>query len=83
LLPSLHPPPAPCLQAKEGKLRPEEFTGGTFTISNLGMFGISQFAAIVNPPQVCSRASPRVDVCAVDAVRSACCISCCMSLNTF
>ena len=39
-------------QAKEGKLRPEEFTGGTFTISNLGMFGVQQFAAIVNPPQV-------------------------------
>jgi hypothetical protein len=40
------------VQAKEGKLRPEEFSGGTFTISNLGMFGISQFAAIINPPQV-------------------------------
>lgn len=42
----------PCPQAKEGKLRPEEFTGGTFTISNLGMYGVQQFAAIVNPPQV-------------------------------
>lgn len=42
----------PTLQAKEGKLRPEEFSGGTFTVSNLGMFGVSQFAAIVNPPQV-------------------------------
>ncbi|PRW58316.1 Dihydrolipoyllysine-residue acetyltransferase component of pyruvate dehydrogenase mitochondrial [Chlorella sorokiniana] len=40
-------------RAKEGKLRPEEFTGGTFTISNLGMFGVQQFAAIVNPPQAC------------------------------
>jgi pyruvate dehydrogenase E2 component (dihydrolipoamide acetyltransferase) len=39
------------LQAKEGKLQPQEFMGGTFTISNLGMFGIKQFAAIVNPPQ--------------------------------
>lgn len=39
------------LQAKEGKLQPHEFMGGTFTISNLGMFGIKQFAAIVNPPQ--------------------------------
>lgn len=38
-------------RAKAGKLKPEEFTGGTFTVSNLGMFGISQFAAIVNPPQ--------------------------------
>lgn len=39
------------MQAKEGKLQPHEFMGGTFTISNLGMFGIKQFAAIVNPPQ--------------------------------
>lgn len=39
------------LQAKAGKLQPAEFMGGTFTISNLGMYGISQFAAIVNPPQ--------------------------------
>jgi hypothetical protein len=38
-------------QAKEGKLQPQEFMGGTFTISNLGMYGIKQFAAIVNPPQ--------------------------------
>lgn len=38
-------------QAKAGKLQPAEFMGGTFTISNLGMFGIKQFAAIVNPPQ--------------------------------
>lgn len=38
-------------KARENKLRPEEFNGGTFTISNLGMFGIKQFAAIINPPQ--------------------------------
>ena len=38
-------------KAKAGKLKPEEFTGGTFTVSNLGMFGVTQFAAIVNPPQ--------------------------------
>ena len=40
-------------KAKTGALSPEEFIGGTFTISNLGMFGVSQFAAIVNPPQAC------------------------------
>lgn len=40
-------------RAREGKLRPEEFQGGGFTISNLGMFGIREFAAIVNPPQAC------------------------------
>ena len=38
-------------KAKEGKLGPNDMIGGTFTISNLGMFGIKQFAAIVNPPQ--------------------------------
>jgi pyruvate dehydrogenase E2 component (dihydrolipoamide acetyltransferase) len=38
-------------RATEGKLKPAEFEGGTFTISNLGMYGIEQFNAIVNPPQ--------------------------------
>lgn len=38
-------------RARDGKLRPEEFRGGSFTISNLGMFGITQFDAIINPPQ--------------------------------
>jgi pyruvate dehydrogenase E2 component (dihydrolipoamide acetyltransferase) len=38
-------------KAKAGKLGPMDMTGGTFTISNLGMFGIKQFSAIVNPPQ--------------------------------
>lgn len=40
-------------KAKEGKLKPEEFQGGGFTISNLGMFGIKEFSAIINPPQSC------------------------------
>lgn len=40
-------------RAREGKLKPEEFQGGTFTVSNLGMFGISEFGAIINPPQSC------------------------------
>jgi pyruvate dehydrogenase E2 component (dihydrolipoamide acetyltransferase) len=38
-------------KAKEGKLQPSEFQGGTFTVSNLGMYGIDQFDAIINPPQ--------------------------------
>ncbi|XP_031838869.1 dihydrolipoyllysine-residue acetyltransferase component of pyruvate dehydrogenase complex, mitochondrial isoform X2 [Nomia melanderi] len=38
-------------KARTGRLKPEEFQGGTFTISNLGMFGIKQFSAIINPPQ--------------------------------
>ncbi|WP_265041818.1 pyruvate dehydrogenase complex dihydrolipoamide acetyltransferase [Wolbachia endosymbiont (group B) of Melanostoma mellinum] len=40
-------------RARSGKLRPEEFQGGGFTISNLGMFGIKTFSAIINPPQSC------------------------------
>ena len=40
-------------RAKINKLKPEEYMGGTFTISNLGMFGIKQFTAIINPPQAC------------------------------
>jgi len=38
-------------RAKSGKLKPEEFQGGGFSISNLGMFGIPAFSAIINPPQ--------------------------------
>ena len=38
-------------RAKSGKLKPEEFQGGGFSISNLGMFGTSEFTAIINPPQ--------------------------------
>ena len=40
-------------RAREGKLQPEEYTGGSFTISNLGMFGIKEFTAVINPPQAC------------------------------
>lgn len=40
-------------KAREGKLKPEEFQGGSFSISNLGMFGVKNFAAILNPPQSC------------------------------
>lgn len=40
-------------KARAGKLTPEEFQGGTFTISNLGMYGIKHFGAIINPPQAC------------------------------
>ena len=40
-------------RAKEGKLQPHEFQGGTITLSNLGMFGIEHFTAIINPPQAC------------------------------
>ncbi len=38
-------------RARENKLKPEEFTNGTFTVSNLGMYDIENFAAIINPPE--------------------------------
>ena len=60
--------------AKEGKLKPEQFIGGTFTISNLGMFGVKEFTAIINPPQACILAvggsDPRV-VAAADGFKVA------------
>lgn len=40
-------------RAREGKLAPSEMSDGTFTISNMGMFGVSNFSAIINPPQAC------------------------------
>lgn len=38
-------------RGREGKLKPEEYQGGTTSISNLGMFGVEEFSAIINPPQ--------------------------------
>ncbi len=38
-------------RGRSRKLRPEEYTGGSFTVSNLGMFGVEEFAAILNPPE--------------------------------
>jgi pyruvate dehydrogenase E2 component (dihydrolipoamide acetyltransferase) len=53
-------------RARAGKLKPEEYQGGGFTISNLGMYGVREFAAIINPPQACILAvgagEPRVIV---------------------
>jgi len=40
-------------RARDGKLAPEEYQGGGFTISNLGMYGVKDFSAIINPPQSC------------------------------
>ena len=47
-------------QAQNGKLTPADLSGGTFTISNLGMYGIDQFNAIVNPPQAAILAVGRI-----------------------
>lgn len=38
-------------RARDGQLQPDEYQGGTFTVSNMGMFGVESFAAIINPPQ--------------------------------
>jgi len=51
--------------AKEGKLQPHEYRGGSFTISNLGMFGIHDFQAVINPPQVSILAVGGMRECAV------------------
>ena len=40
-------------RARDGKLAPHEYQGGSFSISNLGMFGVKHFTAIINPPQSC------------------------------
>ncbi|XP_013111944.2 dihydrolipoyllysine-residue acetyltransferase component of pyruvate dehydrogenase complex, mitochondrial isoform X2 [Stomoxys calcitrans] len=40
-------------KARENKLKPQEFQGGTVSVSNLGMFGVTQFCAVINPPQSC------------------------------
>jgi pyruvate dehydrogenase E2 component (dihydrolipoyllysine-residue acetyltransferase) len=48
------------VRAREGRLKPEDLQGGTFTVSNLGMLGIDHFTAIVNPPQAAILAVGRV-----------------------
>lgn len=54
-------------KARDGKLKPDEYQGGSFTISNLGMFGIQNFTAIINPPQACILAvGETTDVLALD-----------------
>ena len=47
-------------RALGGKLRPDDLQGGTFTLSNLGMYGIDEFSAIVNPPQAAILAVGRI-----------------------
>ena len=56
--------------AREGRLRPADVNGGTFTISNLGMYGVDGFFAIVNSPQIAILAAGRISerVVAVDGV---------------
>jgi pyruvate dehydrogenase E2 component (dihydrolipoamide acetyltransferase) len=71
-------------RAREGKLLPAEYEGGTFTLSNLGMFGIREFAAILNPPQACLLAvgaATRRPVVKGDAVVSATVMTCTLSID--
>jgi len=55
------------VQAKEGKLGPAEMAGGTFTISNLGMYNVDNFSAVINPPQV---TNPAPSITATSAVQA-------------
>jgi pyruvate dehydrogenase E2 component (dihydrolipoamide acetyltransferase) len=58
-------------RAREKKLRPEEFTGSTFTVSNLGMYDVTEFTAIINPPEsaiLAVGAVQKVPVVALDRV---------------
>jgi pyruvate dehydrogenase E2 component (dihydrolipoamide acetyltransferase) len=48
-------------RAREKKLKPEEYTGATFSVSNLGMFGIDEFTAVINPPEAAILAVGRIE----------------------
>ena len=71
-------------RAKDGKLQPEEFQGGGFSISNLGMFGVKEFSAVINPPQACILAvgaGVQQPVIKDGAVSSATVMSCTLSVD--
>jgi len=71
-------------RAKQGKLLPGEYQGGGFTISNLGMYGVKEFSAIINPPQACILAVGAGELRAVvidGAVTSANVMTCTLSVD--
>jgi len=71
-------------KARDGKLQPQEFQGGGFTVSNLGMYGIREFSAIINPPQSCILAIGAGEQRAVvkdGAVQVATMMSCTLSVD--
>jgi pyruvate dehydrogenase E2 component (dihydrolipoamide acetyltransferase) len=72
-------------RARAGKLRPEEFQGGTVSLSNLGMFGIKDFSAVINPPQGCILAvgagEKRAVVTENDQIRVATVMTCTLSVD--
>ena len=71
-------------KARNGKLQPDEYQGGGFTISNLGMHGIREFSAIINPPQSCILAVGKAEKRAVvhgDALAIATVMTCTLSVD--
>jgi pyruvate dehydrogenase E2 component (dihydrolipoamide acetyltransferase) len=71
-------------RARTGKLKPEEYQGGGFSISNMGMFGVSEFAAIINPPQsaiLAVAAGRKRPVVKADALAIATVMTCTMAVD--
>jgi pyruvate dehydrogenase E2 component (dihydrolipoamide acetyltransferase) len=71
-------------RARDGSLQRAEYEGGTFTVSNLGMFGVSEFAAIINPPQaaiLALAAAERTPVAVGDEVRIEPVMTCTLSVD--
>lgn len=71
-------------KARNGKLQPNEYQGGGFTISNLGMHGVREFSAIINPPQSCILAVGKAEKRAVvheDALAIATVMTCTLSVD--
>jgi len=71
-------------RARDGKLKPEDYQGGTFSISNLGMYGIKHFEAVINPPQACILAvgaGEKRPVVIDDALAIATVMSCTLSVD--
>lgn len=71
-------------RAREGRLKPEEYQGGGFSISNLGMYGIESFSAIINPPQSCILAvgaAEKKPVVRADELTIATLVNCTLSVD--
>lgn len=70
--------------AREGKLRPADYQGGTITVSNLGMYGVTSFGAIINPPQAAILAVGAVEKCPIvrhDVIVVSECMKCTLSVD--
>jgi pyruvate dehydrogenase E2 component (dihydrolipoamide acetyltransferase) len=71
-------------RARAGKLKPEEFQGGGFSVSNLGMYGVKSFSAIINPPQSCILAvgaAERRPICRADDIVPGTMMACTLSVD--